>query len=891
MIRTILLSCDDSLTIDELFKTYRDNTTVPRGRTRGSNGTFAKFLRTHPEVFHIDDKRVRLVEQMDVDENEVTDMDYESSQTDKPLTNDYENDEYWFCFDDSSVTCVTRQNIQRHYGLNDCAYMLFYRLKNHRNKNGSIMDCSDTPYSIAQWLIDEITEKNKILEEKREIYEKYQNQLPVTIYPGEWFEIIDDCRLNLNNNNQVLFPDQYGEHVFDKRIKINEFISNLEDTYGAGSHFYVAKKLRSGQLHVISELTNSNDDLTLDKNDLSNYRHIIVFQHPSTLSDTVLQGEEFEPIMLNIVFGFPDAHIHASRLQTTRHVSKNTTLFELKKALFFDYYQHDDPQLLRLVRMGKLNLEEKNNRKSRREYKTDEEKQTLGQLYLHDGDTLGIDDKNSFVPSWKDASSNSTNMRKTHLSLTVKNNIDSTNTKPMTYSCLNTTPVGEVKSMAIQAFGLSIDASLCRLHIDDDPDVAHIPLYDHQTVDTIEFKQNNTNLCLKLGQALKENHLLIYILSDREPNSLELVADQSITLIDLWNLIKQELHMDNNDNEYHLCEVKPSLINDGPPLNDFDQTLLVNGLTNGVQLIMQPGSVAPRNHVRLKAYRITNKFYKPNEAIHTRPIFEMIELKKRFELPITSSYNVFRESIARFIDFKVPSNYIDKAQPLEFIRLYDIENDQPTSIVHEPVLTTLKQAKVCDLCSYAFEVLLNPEYLAKKDLLLNIVYSKDNASNYFQHRSTLHLPLRDNTVAKYDYLEQHVLAHFKSSKNDNDSTQINKITLARYFPDRGQWLIIDPSSITNKKVKTSNLNLKLEPYRLADLTVIGVLADEHLTTEDFDTQYDKIKRQGMEQEKEQKRTNREKNRTENDRNQQNGSSGRRKSPQNAMRINVDDFDG
>ncbi|CAF4208168.1 unnamed protein product, partial [Rotaria magnacalcarata] len=61
------------------------------------------------------------------------------------------------------------------------------------------MDCSDTPYSIAQWLIDEITEKNKILEEKREIYEKYQNQLPVTIYPGEWFEIIDDCRLNLNN--------------------------------------------------------------------------------------------------------------------------------------------------------------------------------------------------------------------------------------------------------------------------------------------------------------------------------------------------------------------------------------------------------------------------------------------------------------------------------------------------------------------------------------------------------------------------------------------------------------------------------------------------------------------------------------------------------------------
>jgi hypothetical protein len=111
--------------------------------------------------------------------------------------------------------------------------------------------------------------------------------------------------------------------------------------------------------------------------------------------DTVLQGEEFEPIMLNIVYGFPDAQQHASRLQTTRHISKNTTLHELKQILFHDYYQYTDQQILRQVRMGKLNLEEKNNRKSRREYKTDEEKQTLAQLHLHDGDTLGIDNKNS----------------------------------------------------------------------------------------------------------------------------------------------------------------------------------------------------------------------------------------------------------------------------------------------------------------------------------------------------------------------------------------------------------------------------------------------------------------------------------------------------------------
>ena len=103
---------------------------------------------------------------MDVNENEVADMDYESSQLEKPETNDSDN-EHWFCFDDSTVTCVTQQHIQRHYGLSDCAYMLFYRLKTPRKKNESSMDCSDAVYSMPQWLIDEISEKNKILEEKR----------------------------------------------------------------------------------------------------------------------------------------------------------------------------------------------------------------------------------------------------------------------------------------------------------------------------------------------------------------------------------------------------------------------------------------------------------------------------------------------------------------------------------------------------------------------------------------------------------------------------------------------------------------------------------------------------------------------------------------------------
>ena len=226
-------------------------------------------------------------------------------------------------------------------------------------------------------------------------------------------------------------------------------------------------------------------------------------------------------------------------------------------------------------------------------------------------------------------------------------------------------------------------------------------------------------------------------------------------------------------------------------------------------------------------------------------------------------------------------------------------------------LLLFRQAKVGDLESFAFEVLSHAESLSKKDLLLNIVYDKGEDGNSFQHQFEVHWPLKDNIIAKYDYLEQHVLSrltwfmtHHLQFKNV--SKQAMKITIARYFPDRAEWVVIQSpasasqstaSQSTSKKNKTSNAsstpskaNLKLEPYKLSDLTVIGVLEGDHLTVDDFDTRFDQIRRKNIAHEKEEKRAHREQNRTENDRNQQNGSSGRRRSPQNTMRINVDDFD-
>ena len=76
--------------------------------------------------------------------------------------------------------------------------------------------------------------------------------------------------------------------------------------------------------------------------------------------------------------------------------------------------------------------------------------------------------------------------------------------------------------------------------------------------------------------------------------------------------------------------------------------------------------------------------------VHTDPIYEMIELEGLFELPVISPFNVLRERIVNHIEFRIPSGFEREVKALEFIRLYDVEDDEPVSIVHEPLLTTLK---------------------------------------------------------------------------------------------------------------------------------------------------------------------------------------------------------
>ena len=77
-------------------------------------------------------------------------------------------------------------------------------------------------------------------------------------------------------------------------------------------------------------------------------------------------------------------------------------------------------------------------------------------------------------------------------------------------------------------------------------------------------------------------------------------------------------------------------------------------------------------------------------VVHTEVCFHMVDLEELFELPVISSFNILRDKIAEYIDFTNPPDYAHDIKPLEFIRLYHIEDDRPICIIHEPNITTLK---------------------------------------------------------------------------------------------------------------------------------------------------------------------------------------------------------
>mgnify|MGYP001048325713 FL=1 len=228
-------------------------------------------------------------------------------------------------------------------------------------------------------------------------------------------------------------------------------------------------------------------------------------------------------------------------------------------------------------------------------------------------------------------------------------------------------------------------------------------VYDSQTIDSVDFNGKHTNLILKFGAALKDNEILLYVLSDFEPCSFELTIDENKSLTELWNSIKHELRIPTND--YHLCEVASTANDNEKLLDELDQNLKHNGLVNGSQIMIKEGTIPSKNHVRVRVLRIIDRIHEPTQAsllnsfqkpninslclVHINPWYEMNELGL-FELPLISPFNVLRDHIVNCIGFRMPANFSKGTQAFEFIRLYNVEDDQPISVVHEPAMLTLK---------------------------------------------------------------------------------------------------------------------------------------------------------------------------------------------------------
>jgi hypothetical protein len=76
--------------------------------------------------------------------------------------------------------------------------------------------------------------------------------------------------------------------------------------------------------------------------------------------------------------------------------------------------------------------------------------------------------------------------------------------------------------------------------------------------------------------------------------------------------------------------------------------------------------------------------------VHTRPKYQLVDIGEQFELALICPFQVLRERIAQFINHKVPASAPRDTKAAEYIRLYTMDKDEPVSIVHEPILTTLK---------------------------------------------------------------------------------------------------------------------------------------------------------------------------------------------------------
>ncbi|XP_044236652.1 ubiquitin carboxyl-terminal hydrolase 40 isoform X4 [Ursus arctos] len=790
-------------------------------------GPLRKFLQLHSQIFLLssDESTVSLLKNGSLQaESDFQRSDQHISKTltsESPGLNDRPSCSHWFDINDSKVQPIKEKDIERQFQGKESAYMLFYR-KSQLQRPPEAR--ANPRYGIPRHLLNEMDAANIELQTKRAEWDSTNNNLELRLHLGPHYHFFNGALHPI-----VSQAESVWDLTFDKRKTLGDLrqsMFQLLEFWEGDMVLSVAKFVPAG-LHVYQML--DGDDLTLCELEIADGEDLFVWNGVEVGGIPIPTGSDCEPLLLHVLhLATSSEGERCPRLVESPHVfPSNAEVGAVLTALAVPvgvlFISATDPA-------GEENwvaIPEEDLKKTFREQGLRNQSSVLVQDSSDDNSSLltqgrwftGMNEM-----SW----------------LQVQNLCEfESEEKQVKISATVNTVVFDIRIKAIKELKLikELAENSCLRPIDRNGKLL-CPVPDSYTVKEAELKMGSS-LGLCPGKAPTSSQLFLFFTvgSDVQPGTeMEIIVEETMSVRDCLKLLLEKSGLPGDT--WHLRKMD-WCYEAGEPLCEEDATLRELMICSGDTLLLIEGKLPPPGFLKVPVW-----WYQPGwhtghwkshpDQMHGAPspggVWRAASTQgapgdPHGEVSLLYLGDLEISEDATVAELKSQAMTLSSSERVvpspAFLRAWTVEGRRPGRLlrVNRQPLKEYKLGRKTEIC---LEPLQKEENLGPQDVVLRTQMRLPGQRAYAPCVDLVWDTGRGWTAGS---LRQRV-AHFCS-------LPVEKIEIAKYFPEKFEWLPISSwnQHLTKRKKKKKQDNLQGAPYYLKDGDTIGI---KNLLVEDDD---------------------------------------------------------
>ncbi|KAM9664042.1 ubiquitin carboxyl-terminal hydrolase 40 isoform 2-T3 [Trichechus inunguis] len=787
---------------------------------RKQYGPLRKFLQLHSQIFLLssDESTVSLSKNCSLQPK--SDFQRNAHRICKPPTsesprlNDSTSCPHWFDINDSKVQPIKEKDIEQQFQGKESAYMLFYR-KSLLQRPPEAR--ANPRYKVPCHLLSEMDAANIELQTERAECDSANNNFELHLHLGPHYHFLNGALHPVVSQTESVW-----DLTFDKRKTLGDLrqsIFQLLEFWEGDMVLSVAKLVPAG-LHIYQKL--DGDELTLCEMEIADGEDIFVWNGVEVGGVQIQTGIGCEPLLLNILH-----RAASSEGERCQQLIESAHVFPSNAEMGTIFTALSIPVGVILISSAESTGEE-----SWTAVPREDVKKTFREQGLSNGSSVLIQDSNGDDYSvltkqgrWS-TGSNATNW------VQVKNVCQlESEEKQVRIAATSNTVVFDIRIKAIKELKLmkELAENSCLRPIDRNGKLLP-PVPDSYTLKEAELKMGSS-LGLCVGKAPTSTQLFLFFTvgSDVQPGTeMEVIVEETVSVRDCLKIMLQQAGLPGDT--WHLRKMN-WCYEAGEALREGDATLKELMLCSGDTLVLMEGTLPPPGFLKVPIW-----WYQPRDPAGRRESQQgrvNSAASQDGAWGATSSQgvpsNVRTEGTLRYlgdveiledatlVDLKCQAitlpSFSEFAVPSPaFLRAWTVESKRPGRLLRSDQ-QQLKECKLGRRTEICLEPLQKKENLGPQDLLLRTQMRLPGERSY---------SLPEDMV--WDTVRSCTAASLRQKVADFYSLPVEKIEIAKYFPEKFEWIPISSwnQQIAKRKKKKKQDNLQGAPYYLKDGDTIGV---------------------------------------------------------------------